>query len=506
MGLGGSNPSPGANQPEPGPSLRTHLPIVLIAISVTILLFSTPIQVHAAPTLSTDQPLYTIRDKLVTFAGSGLSTSQTYYLWIKGPSDNATHYVEESFLPVTGGLVPPDLTYTLYPNATLGTYLASLSTSIKSDTSFAIAHFGVWGTDKPVYQRTQTVTILGGGIFPGTGLRVTIRDPAGNIVDQATLASTNSGDFNVTWIIPQDAITDVFTAFVDGTGVFDNPQQDYVAQAKFTVTAAILSVQIVQQPKPTYQRTNTATVSYMIQYPSGSPVVKLKPNLQVVVLLQDQTTVGYATLTLVDPANGIWNATSKLYPNATPSGKYRFDMAPMAFDDGVGNKGGQVDTISNLFQVQNATLTITSQLNGTQIQIPFGQVSIISKITYPDGTPMSNGTVSVVVSTGSSTSVLPSVYDPTIGAWRSSYSSTIFDLMRVGKWTLYVNATDAWSNSGKATYEVVAQPYLFIVDVAVIVVVILVGRWIVFRFGRRVYFRLRRLVQRARPRIPRRSY
>ena len=402
--------------------------------------------------------------------------------------------------------MPPDITYPLYPNATLGTYLVSISTSIKSDNSFATAHFGVWGTDKPVYQRTQTVTILGGGIFPGTGLRVTIRDPAGNIVDQATLASTSTGDFNATWKIPEDAITDVFTAFVDGTGVFDNPQQDYVAQAKFTVTAAIVSVQIVQQPKPSYQRTNTATVSYMIQYPSGDPVVKLKPNLQAVELLQGQTAVGYATLTLVDPANGIWNATSKLYPNATPSGKYRFDMPAMTFDDGVGNKGGLVDTTSNLFQVQNATLTITSQLNGTQIQIPFGQVSIISKITYPDGTPMSNGTVSVVASTGSSISILPSIYDPSIGAWRSSYSSTIFDLMRVGKWTLYVNATDTSGNSGRATYDVVAEPYLFIVDTVVIVSVILVGRWIVSRFGRRVYFRLRRLVQRARPRIPHPSY
>lgn len=399
--------------------------------------------------------------------------------------------------------MPPEVTYPINPNATLGTYLASLSTSLKSDSGFATAHFGVWGTDKPVYQRTQAVTILGGGIFPGTGLRVTIRDPAGNIVDQATLASTNSGDFNATWKIPQDAITDVFTAFVDGTGVFDNPQQDYVAQAKFTVTAATLSVQIVQQPRPSYQRTETATVSYIIQYPSGSPVVKSKSDLQPVVLLQDQATVGFASLTLVDPANGIWNATSKLYANATPSGKYRFDMSAMAFDDGVGNKGGAVDTISNVFQVRNASLTITSQLNGTQIQIPFGQVSIISKIAYPDGTPMSNGTVSVVASTGSSVSVLPSVYDPSIGAWRSSYSSTIFDLMRVGTWTLKINATDTVGNSGRATYEVVAQPYQFIVVVVLVVSIVLFGRWVISRFGRRVYFRLRRLVQRARPRFPR---
>jgi hypothetical protein len=175
----------------------------------------------------------------------------------------------------------------------------------------------------------------------------------------------------------------------------------------------------------------------------------------------------------------------------------------MSFDDGVGNKGAAGDSISNLFQVRNASLTITSQLNGTQIQIPFGQISIISKIAYPDGTPMSNGTISVVASTGSSVSVLPSVYDPTIGAWRSSYSSTVFDLLRVGTWTLKVNATDTVGNSGRATYEVVAQPYLFIIVVILLVSIILLGRWIVSRFGRRVYFRLRRIIQMARRRLPR---
>jgi hypothetical protein len=422
---------------------------------------------------------------------------------MKGPNENKTHYVGLSFVPVLGGLVPPDIVYPLNANATFGTYLVSLSTSSRSDSGLVAAHFGVWGTARPVYQRTESVMILGGGILPNTGLRVTIRDPAGNIVDQAALASTSYGDFNASWRIPQDAITDIFTTFIDGTGVFDNPQQDYVYQAKFTVTTAVLAVQIVQQPLAVYERMEQATVSYKIQYPDGGAVVKVKPGLQPVALLKDQATVGFATLTLVDPANGVWNATSKIYANATPGRNYRFDMSAMAFDDGVGNKGAAGDTTSSLFQVQNASLAITSQLNGTQIQIPFGQVSIISKISYPDGTPMSNGTVSVVASIDSSVSVLPAVYDPSIGAWRSSYTSTIFDLFHVGTWKLRVNAADRSGNSGVATYEVVAQPYLFIVVVILVVSLILFGRWVISRFGRRVYFRLRRLARRAGPRFPR---
>ncbi len=73
----------------------------------------------------------------------------------------------------------------------------------------------------------------------------------------------------------------------------------------------------------------------------------------------------------------------------------------MSFDDGFGNKGSTSDVLSGYFQVNNASLLITSQVNGTQIQVPFGQVSIISKIAYPDGTPMSNGTVRAFLSDNS---------------------------------------------------------------------------------------------------------
>jgi hypothetical protein len=191
-------------------------------------------------------------------------------------------------------------------------------------------------------------------------------------------------------------------------------------------------------------------------------------------------------------------AETKLPANATPSAKYRFQVPAMSFDDGYGNKGGVVDEYSNFFSVTNASLSITSQLNGTNIQIPFGQVSIISRVTYPDGTPLTVGTVAVVVSTGSSVSTLQSVYDPTIGQWRASYSSTIFDLTRIGTWTLNVSASDYFGNSGKATYDVTAQPYLFIVLLALIVSVLLVARWSVSRYGRRVYFRLRKILRRPR--------
>ena len=191
--------------------------------------------------------------------------------------------------------------------------------------------------------------------------------------------------------------------------------------------------------------------------------------------------------------------SSKIFANATPSEKYRFDLPATSFDDGYGNKGGPVSLYSNYFQVTNASLIIESQVNGTQIQIPFGQISIFSKVTYPDGTQLTNGTVRLTVSTGSTVAELDSVYDPTIQAWCASYSSTFSDIWRVGAWTLKVNAADTLGNSGAATYHVAAQPYLFIVLLGVVVALLLFGRWTVSRYGRKVYFRARKIIQRFRP-------
>jgi hypothetical protein len=431
--------------------------------------------------------------------GSGLSQGVTYYVWAKGPTDNRTSYIGTSFLPVSGGLVPPDVTLPLSANATLGTYSISLSTSATVDASQATAHYGVWGSLKPLYQRTQTVQIVGGGLFPGTSIRLTIRDPTGNYIHQATLASTTGGDFNHTWRVTADAITDVYTVFIDGTGTYDNAQQDYVSESKFTVTAAVLTPKILQQPKTVYQRTEQAAFSLALLYPDGSPVLQSKTSIQTVLLLQEQVTVAYATISLVDSVNGIWMASAKILANATSTGNYRFELPAMSFDDGSGNKGGPTDTFSDSFEVRNASLVIQSVVNGTQIQIPFGQVSIISKVTYPDGTVLTNGTVRLVVSTGSAVSELDSVYDPTIQAWRASYPSSFSDLWRVGTWTLRINAADTFGNSGTATYDVAAQPYLFIALIAILVAAALFGRWTLTRYGRRVYFRVRKIIQRFRP-------
>jgi hypothetical protein len=471
----------------------------ILMLAVVFLLSSAiPYPIRAAATVQTDQPLYTQRGKQVALIGSGYVIGVTYYVWWQGPGNNETSYSGVSFAPVTGGYMPPDVSLPIAVNALLGTYLVSVSTSATSDDAQARAHYGLWGTTSPVYQRTQSVKIVGGGLFPGTSLKLNIRDSAGDFVDENTIVANAQGDFNHTWRIPENAVTDAYTIFIDGTGTFDNAQQDYVSTTKFSVTQATLNAKITAEPDSSYERTQIAKVSFALQYPDGSPVLKSKQGSAPVLLLQNQTTVAFVNVSLVDNVNGIWGARAKIPVNATLGSSYRFGLPSMAFDDGFGNLGGSVDTYSNFFQVRNASLVMNSKLNGTQIQVPFDQVSIISKISYPDGMPFTNGTVKVLVSAGSTNSTVELAYDPSIGAWRGSYSSTISDLWRVGTWTLQLEATDTYGNSATATYEVTAQPYLLAVLIGIIVAVVLFGRWAINRFGRKVYLRTRKLIQRFR--------
>ncbi|MGD0422506.1 MAG: hypothetical protein ABSA92_03500 [Candidatus Bathyarchaeia archaeon] len=471
---------------------------VVIMLLAIILFTSLPGHVRAAQTLSTAQPLYTMRDSQVTLVGNGYS-NQPYFIWAEGPNDNHTTYTSISFTPVSGGYIPPSVGLPITSQSSIGTYLVSISTSSSDDNSVASAHYGIWGTLKPLYQRTETANILGGGLFAGTSFKVSIRNPAGNYVITSSIIVNSNGDFNYSWRIPVDAVPETYKVLIDGTGTYDNAQQDYVSEAQFSVTPATLYPKISTQPDQSYQRTDLAKLSLSLTYPDGSAVATVLSNAHPIVLLQNQSTVAFASLSLSDQTNGIWGVTTKLPVNATISSKYRFELPAMSFDDGFGNKGGPTDAYTNYFSVNNASLTISSSINGTEIQIPFGAVSIISKISYPDGTPLTaNATVSVSVSTGPSKSLLTLSYDPIVGAWRGSYPSSISDLWHVGTWTLKVEATDSYGNSGSASYEISAQPYVFLVIVAVIVSLALVGRWAYARYGRKVYFRTRKLIQRFR--------
>jgi len=184
------------------------------------------ITVSASPIIGMEQPLYTRTNKEAYLKGSGLSTG-TYFIWMSLPDRSSTSFTGVSFQSASDGSIPSETKIPIGPEYPLGTYKVSISKSETADGSLAQCHFGLWGTEKSVYQRTDTVDISGGGIWPGSSINLIVRNPVGSFVFNSTIASNVNGTFSARWKVSNNAPSGSYDIFVDGTGTFDNSQQEY---------------------------------------------------------------------------------------------------------------------------------------------------------------------------------------------------------------------------------------------------------------------------------------
>ncbi|MBZ5529768.1 MAG: hypothetical protein LAN71_17975, partial [Acidobacteriia bacterium] len=198
--------------------------IVVMLLTVVLIVHSpVPAIAQTRPSLTTDQALYTLRDKQVLLQGDGYAPRRQYAIWLQTPLDNTTRDSGFTFTTTDNGQVPPATSLAIESSLPFGTYLVSISNSTRSDAAVARAHYGIWGTDKYVYQRTDVVQARGGGVLPKASLKVTIRDPTAAFVYDSTIAANETGSFLATWKIPPDAITESYTVFIDGVGTYDSP-------------------------------------------------------------------------------------------------------------------------------------------------------------------------------------------------------------------------------------------------------------------------------------------
>lgn len=444
------------------------------------------------PVVRTAQPLYTLREREVMLSGSGF-TSGTFHIWLRRPGVNASAYTGVFFAPVTGGLIPPSTIVQLTPEDPLGTYLVSVSISDTSDTAVAQAHFGVWGTSRALYQRTETVRISGGGLYPSGGGKVTVRNPAGTFVHDQTVLANERGEFSDQWRIPADSSLDVYSVFIDGTGTSDDATQEFLSLARFTVAPATLSVVIVNQPAPFYERTTTAVVVLQVKYPDGSAVDSLKSGVRPLGLVQDASVVASLNLTRLDPVSGTWRAEVKIPANASLGTGYRFRLPNGGFDDGFGNVGGGDEILSNIFEIRPASFRIEAMTNQSSYQIGFDSIKIQSIVNYPDGTPLVNGTVLAVISLSGWSAEVPLVYDGRTETWVGVYSISLLDLTRIGSWKITVRADDQYANLGQAELLVSVQPVNLAIVLVTVAVLALLVNWLLKRYWRRVSLRIKKV-------------
>ncbi len=467
--------------------------VLLIASSLTIHSMALVVA-QAQPSLQTNQALYTVRDKQVGLQGAGYNGTKSYVIWLQIPTDNSTRSTGLSFVTTQKGEIPPGISLPIEPNSALGTYLASISDSAEADRAFARAHYGLWGTDKYVYQRTEVVRVGGGGVLPKTSLKVTIRNPAAAFVYDATVAANETGTFLATWKIPFDAVTESYTVFIDGVGTYDYPNVEFVSISKFSVTPALLNVAVHTQPSTLYERTETASAEFIVQYPDSAAVVSVKDGLSPIELYAGQFKMADLTVTASGAASGIWAVQFKIPPNASLAVDYKFVMRTNAFNDGNGNNGPEGDIETNGFNILRAMLQVSASFNKTHYQVPFDTMTGYAQVSYPDGTSIRNATVQAWLSAPNWMVNASVEHDEAREVWMVWYPFSLSDLLRPGSWEIWVEATDMYDNQGSASFEITAEPYMFIEIVVVIVVVLAVVRWILSKFWRRIYLTTKRAV------------
>jgi len=474
--------------------------LLLLAVAVFIRL---PMHTVAQqpPTLQTNQALYTLRDTQVVLQGSGYEPTKPYAIWLQTPGDNSTRATGVSFTTTENGEIPPAISVPIKPDDVLGTYLVSISNSTALDIALARAHYGIWGTDKYVYERTEIVEARGGGILPKAALKITVRDPAGTDAYKATVAANETGVFLTAWKIPPNAPTEEYTVFIDGTGTYDSPAAEFVSKSKFSVTPAVLNATVFTQPTGPYERMQIVSAEFVVTYPDSTAVVSMKEGLTPAALFAGQFKIADLALTASSTTDGIWVVQSKIPNNVTLDVKYRFVLPAKAFDDGNGNVGPENDVETTSFSVIPAILQVSVEINSTHYQVPFDTLTAFARVKYSDGTPVTNATVAGRLNAANSRANATVTYDAPASVWILKYAFTWGDLLSLGTWTLSVEASDIYGNSGSASLEVSAEPYTLLEMLLAAVIILLVARWVISRFWRRLYLGAKRVSAAVRGRL-----
>jgi hypothetical protein len=484
--------------------LRAIAMVMTLVALVIVTCFPFPVMAQTRSSLTTDQPLYTLRDKQVLLQGDGFVRNGTYTVWLRNPTDNATRATSLTFATTDKGQIPPSISLPIEANATLGTYLVSISNSTKSDAAIARAHYGIWGTDKYVYQRTEIVKAVGGGVLPKASLKVTIRNPAAAFVYDTTIAANQTGAFAATWKIPSDAMPESYTVLIDAVGMYDSPNAEFVSLSKFSVTPALLNVEVNVPPNTSYERTQAASAEFIIRYPDLSEVVTLKDGLKPATLYAGQLKREDLGLAISGTTSGIWTVQYRIPRNASLDVNYKFQMSAKAFDDGKGNTGPGKDVETSSFTVTSATLLVSPTSNSTRYQVPLDTITAYAAVTYPDGTTVNNATVRAWLNASDSKMNATVTRDKTTPVWIIKYAFPWGDLLRLGSWRLNVEATDIYGNSGSSFLEVATEPYTLLEILIVVAAVLLVARWLLSKFWRRLYLEAKRTLSafRRRPNQP----
>ncbi len=428
---------------------RVAIPCLVAFIYVTLLLAnSNPVQAVSV-TISTDQPIYPLWGigGTVRITAQNLASNVSYYFWLQKPKQFTSNFTKLTLTNTNGA---PSTLLSITPDDPPGTYILSLSRSETSDTHEATAHFGVVGTNSRIYERTETVTIAGGGFVPNSTITLALNSAKGifsgfplNITAQGT------GGFGYNFKLPPSAEVGNLNATVKGL-TYDKHQLD-TANYPFVVNPTTITVLPLTEPAPQIERTLQANATYRITYADGSPVTAAV-NATADVILAGQKLIS-VPLVIVNSTSGEWRTswtTSASVANAT----YHFQFNQANFTDPYGNKGKGAPVISSDFKVTPAKLQPLIQASQTLQRTQ--QSTFTISAAYPSGVSVANVTQAKVTITGRGAGI--SKLLPSLNGSLVHVSFKITVNATLGNWTLRYRIQDPWGNSGTGNFTFLVQP------------------------------------------------
>jgi hypothetical protein len=417
----------------------------------------------AAPRIVADRPvvpLWNVGGK-VNVTVSQIPVNVTYYLWLQRPAQSLSTYTGFQFIN-SGKTVSIPIQVTVSATDPAGTYTVSLSTSTFSDTKTVIAHFGVYGTDSKLYQRTNKMKIAGGGYAPNSTVSINVLVGAQALSGFPTDVTADSrGDFAYTYSVPPS--TPVAAVTVSATGpAYDSHNSTSVSSAA-TIQPTTLAVKILSQPTASVERTTNAPIAYSITYPDNSPVTTSTLNSTRVFVVSDaRIEVAELKLSLSNASAGRWQAIWVPSPSMNLA-RYHFEIIPRDFDDSFGNLGTGNTLASQGFGIIPAKVQLVLQGNATIQRTQDARLVVTAQ--YHNGVQFANVTQATGVITEPDRTTHPIAFNNTLNGFIGRYNTTVSSTL--GQVLVSATLTDLFGNtaSGTLTIQVVKAITNFAVNI-----------------------------------------
>ena len=352
-------------------------------------------------------------------------------------------------------------------------------------TGVANSQFQVGLTDALSYPRVSSVFVQAVGYAPSGIVTIKVSGSAG-MVSGFPLNKTadSSGVLSYAWNpIPASLPVGDYTLTLSSVPakIVPDIQTITITPTNVTISSIIIS-------KAVLATSLTEDFRFTAFYPNLAQVRTGTVNLRL--LEGDGVTTHYTSMSYSSTL-GVFHGTYQI-PLSSEVGPWVATVDTNSFDDGYGNKGPNQSVI-RAFTVTPAVLTISASTNYGNYTVG-GIVVVYASVVTPGGYNFTSGTVTATTYHGSTPigSPLQLFYDQSRGKWVGSYTVNATDPS--GIWQIQVNATDGYGNAGQGSTStliiVPTQPqqtptssYLFVVVIALLVGLSILGAWIAF--GRR---------------------